>query len=320
MSEKTAFGRREFTLGLGAAGIATLVAGRGHAAAKKGTYPGIKVGYATITWGDAAADGKGGGARQAIAEISELGYPGVQLRAAITKEWKTPEELKADLDKVKLTFACLSGGGPSADPAKRAAEVEKFTTLVKFAKGAGALSVQATSPKRDEKVDKKAELESFAETLNAVGKATAELGVPLVFHPHMNQIGQDPADVEVIMKKTDPKYVKLLLDTGHWAAAGGDPVKAVHQYGKRLHVLHIKDVADRTPAPDDKDTKKYQFVELGQGKVNFKGVFDALKKNKFQGWAIVELDSVPKERKPKDAAAANKEFLEKLGLLVSASA
>ena len=313
-------GRRHFTLGLGAAGLVTLVrGGRAQAGGKKPVFPGIQVGYAAITWGDLSSSGSGG-ARQAVTEISALGYPGIQLRAAITKEWKTSDELKADLAKAKPTFACLSGGSPSADPAKRAAEVEKFVTLVKFAKGAGALAVQATSPKRDEKVDKQVELASFAETLNAVGKATAELGVPLVFHPHMGQIGQDPADVAVIMKKTDPKAVKLLLDTGHWAAAGGDPVKAVQQYGKRIVVLHVKDVSDKPDIRDTdpkKEARKYSFVELGQGKVDFKGVFNALKANKFQGWAIVELDSVPKDRAPKDAAAANKAFLESLGLVIA---
>ena len=321
---KSLLGRRDFTFGLGAAGLATLVvAPRARAgAAKKSAFPGIQVGYAAITWGDLSSSGSGG-ARQAVSEISALGYPGIQLRAAITKEWKTPDELKADLAKAKLTFACLSGGGPSADPTKRAAEVEKFVTLVKFAKGAGALAVQATSPKRDEKVDKQVELEAFAETLNAIGKETAALGVPLVFHPHMGQIGQDPADVAVIMKKTDPKAVKMLLDTGHWAAAGGDPVKAVKEYGKRIVVLHVKDVTDKpaAPEPGGKETttppKKYQFVELGQGKVDFKGVFNALKAIKFQGWAIVELDSVPKDRLPKDAAAANKAFLESLGLVIA---
>jgi inosose dehydratase len=320
-------GRRQFTFALGAAGglgAAGLLLGRsGHAAGKKAAYPGIQVGYAAITWGDQSSNGTGG-ARQAVAEISELGYPGIQLRAAITKEWKTPEELKADLAKAKLTFACLSGGGPSADPAKRDAEVERFVNLVKFAKGAGVQAVQATSPKRDEKVDKQAELISFSETLNAIGKATAALGVPLVFHPHMNQIGQDEADVALIMKKTDPKLVKLLLDTGHWAAAGGDPVKAVKEYGKRIVVLHVKDVTDKPeliPPPEPKkEPKKYAFVELGQGKVDFKGVFDALKANKFRGWAIVELDSVPAGRAPKEAAAANKAFLEGLGLAISPSA
>jgi inosose dehydratase len=304
-------GRRQFSLGVGAAGLATLLGGRAgqaFAAGKKDAFSGIKIGYAAITWGDDKV-------HQAITDIAAAGYSGIQLRRSITKDWKTPEELKAELAAAKLTFACLSGGGPLADPAKRAEEVEKFLEPVKFAKAAGALAVQATSPNRGDRptVDK-AELEAFADTLTAIGKETAKLGVPLVFHPHMNQIGEKPEDVAVIMKRADPKVVKMLMDVGHWAAAGGDPVAAIRQYGKRIAVLHIKDVTDQEPS--EKSKNKYKFVELGQGKVDFKGCFDALKAVGFKGWAIVELDSVPKERNPKDAAVANKTYIEELGAKV----
>jgi inosose dehydratase len=307
-------GRRHFTLGLGAAGLASAF-GMRDARAAKSAYPDIKVGYAAITWGDENA-------KQAMGEVAALGYRGIQLRATIVRDWKDPSFLKADLQHFKLTFACLSGGSPSADPAKRDEEVEKWATLVTFAKVAGALQVQATSPNRPATVDKAA-LEAFADTLNAIGKRTAAIGVPLVFHPHMNQLVESADEVDVVMKKTDPKLVRLLLDTGHWAAAGGDPAKAIKQYAKRLAMLHIKDVvvdpADPAAPPpaDGKPVVRHKFVELGQGKVDFKAVFNALKAARWKGWAVVELDSVPKDRAPKDAAVANQTFLEGLGLNVA---
>jgi inosose dehydratase len=308
-------GRRDFTLGAGALGLSLLAGLRarpalaGKAAPAAATTAGVLVGYAAITWGDK----KG---KTAIEDIAAAGYPGIQLRKNILEDFKTPADLKAELDRQHLVFACVSGGSPLPDPAKRQEEIEKFMKLAKFAREAGALSIQATSPKRADKVEP-AELKAFGETLTEIGRRTADIGLPLVFHPHMNQIGQDPEDVAAIMAASDPAYVKLLLDTGHWAAAGGDPVKAVKQYARRLAVLHIKDVRDRKPGPDPKDTKKYEFVELGQGKVDFKAVFRALKAAKFSGWAIVELDTVPEGRDPKEAALANKEFLvKKVGLKV----
>jgi inosose dehydratase len=306
MSQQRSFvmGRRAFVVGAGAAGLATL-APRAARAAKSAS--GISVGYAAITWGDKSS-------KTAIEEIAAAGYDGIQLRLAILKDYESPAALKADLEKAKLTFACLSGGSPSSDPAKRQAEVDKFLEGAKFAKAAGALSIQATSPRRGEKVEP-AELKAFGETLNEIGKKTAALGLPLVFHPHMNQIGQNPEEVEVILKASDARYVKLLLDTGHWAASGADPVAAVKAHGKRLGMLHIKDVKDHTPT--EPKGNKYEFVELGQGKVDFPAIFAALKAARYQGWAVVELDRVPAGRAPKDAALANKAFLEKtLGLQI----
>jgi inosose dehydratase len=298
-------GRRAFVLGAGAAGLAALAPRAARAAAR--TSSGISIGYAAITWGDQSS-------KTAIEEIAAAGYPGIQLRAAILKDFESPAALKAELGKARLTFACFSGGSPGADPAKRQAEVDKFLVGAKFAQAAGALSVQATSPRRGPKVEP-AELKAFAETLDQVGKKTAELGLPLVFHPHMDQIGQNPEEVDLILKSSDPRYVKLLLDTGHWAAAGGDPVKAVKTHARRLAMLHIKDVKARTPA--EPGGKPYEFVELGQGKVDFPAVFGALKEARYKGWAVVELDRVPAGRAPKDAALANKAFLEKtLGLQI----
>jgi inosose dehydratase len=292
------FRRREFTFGVGAV-AASAFAARSWAKAKS---PDISIGYAAITWGEK-------GARQAITEIAQVGYPGIQLRSNILKEFPSPDALKAELAKVHLTFACYSGGGPGGDPSKRADEVDKFMVGAKFARAAGALCVQSTSGHRDSK-GAAAALKELGLTLNEIGKRTAELGCPLVLHPHMGQMVQNPDEVDAVMAASDPKYVKLLLDTGHYAAAGGDPVKAIRTHGKRLGMLHIKDVIDKPGG-------KYQFVELGKGKVDFRAVFAALRAEGFHGWAVVELDSVPAGRAPREAAAANKEFLEKtVGLSV----
>jgi inosose dehydratase len=297
------FRRRDFTFGVGAVAACGLARRALADKAKATRSPDISIGYAAITWGEK-------GARQAITEIAQVGYPGIQLRSNILKEFDSPDALKAELAKAHLTFACYSGGGPSADPAKRAAEVDKFLVGAKFARAAGALCVQSTSGHRGDKLDEAA-LKEFGQTLNEIGKRTAEVGLPLVLHPHMGQLVQNPEEVDVVMAATDPRYVQLLLDTGHYAAAGGDPVKAIKTHGKRLGMLHIKDVIDKGPKG------KYQFVELGKGKVDFRAVFAALRAAGFHGWAVVELDSVPAGRAPKDAAAANKEFLEKtVGLSV----
>jgi inosose dehydratase len=52
--------------------------------------------------------------------------------------------------------------------------------------------------------------------------------------------------------------------------------------------------------------------------VDVPAVFEALRKVNFRGWAVVELDGVPDNaHSPKEAAAANKQYLqEKLGLTI----
>ena len=145
--------------------------------------------------------------------------------------------------------------------------------------------------------------------LTEIGKRAADLGVPVGYHNHMGSLGERPDEVDRIMTAVDPRYVKLELDIAHYQQGGGDPVRAIRQYHDRLLFLHIKDV-ESLPASDERG-RSYRWVELGRGKVDLPAVFAALKKVKFRGWAVIELDSVPdKARTPKEYAQISKKYVE----------
>ncbi len=58
-------------------------------------------------------------------------------------------------------------------------------------------------------------------------------------------------------------------------------------------------------------------MELGQGKVDLHGVFNALESINFKGWGIVELDSVPeKEKSPRQCAEITMAYLQKSGIKI----
>src|SRR5579872_3330286 len=107
----------------------------------------------------------------------------------------------------------------------------------------------------------------------------------------MNTISEHPGNLDIVMESSDPKYVKLLLDTAHSVAGGGDPAATIMKYHERMQFVHLKDVVD---SPLDSPGSKYPFkwVELGRGRVDLPAVFTALEKVKYQGWAVVELDRV----------------------------
>src|SRR2546426_1044066 len=127
----------------------------------------------------------------------------------------------------------------------------------------------------------------------------AERGMPLGYHHHRGALGQSPEEVARVLDATDPRFVHLLLDTAHYQQAGGDPAVAVRQHAGRLLFLHIKDLAGN------------RFVELGRGSVDLHAVFAALDAIKFDGWGVVELDSVtdPAET-PKESGVIARRYLE----------
>jgi len=298
------FTRRTFLAGLGS--ITALNALPSFAAS--GRLPGIRYCYAAITWGNEE--------RQAIDDIAAAGYPGIQFRANAVADFK-PAELKDLLAQHKLTFVALSSGEISLDEPE-ADQIAQHVANAKFVKDSGGLYLQIldklTSYDRSVTPDQCKRLGRF---LTELGKRTADIGVPLGYHNHLNTLSQSPANLDLILENTDPKYAKLELDTAHLVAGGGDPAKAIEKYHDRLLFLHLKDVRD-IPADTPKAKYPFEFVELGRGRVDFPSVFAALKKVKFRGWAVVELDRVPdKSRTPKDCAIISKDYLQqKIGVTV----
>jgi inosose dehydratase len=294
--------RRTFVGGLGAvAAVSTLPA---FAAPKGGD---IRFGYTAMTWGAAE--------RQAVDDISAVGFPGIQFRIDAVTEFK-PEELKDLLAQHKLTFVALSSGevsldGPAAD------EITKHVANAQFVKDSGGLYLQVLDAlKTYPRTVTPEECKQLGKLLTEIGKRTADLGIPLGYHNHMNTISEHPANLDLVLENSDPQYVKLELDTAHSVAGGGDPAKTIERYHDRMLFLHIKDVVDLPMT--SKMKYPFQWVELGRGRVDLPAVFAALDKVHFHGWAVVELDKVPdSSRTPKECAIISRDYLtQKIGLKV----
>ena len=263
----------------------------------------IRFGYAAITWG--------GKDEQAIKEISEVGFRGIQLRSNILENYgERPSQLRALLDHNHLEMVALSSGGVAVTPGTEKAEIAKHVRNAQFVKDVGGKYLQVTdSAKPKGRQPTAADFKQLGAILTEIGKRVTELGIPLGYHNHMGSLGEAPDHVDHIMEQTDQRYVKLELDIAHYQQGGGDPAKAIRGYHDRLLFLHIKDV--ESLSPPDREGRPYRFVELGRGRVDLPAVFAALKEVRFNGWAVVELDSVPDpSRTAKECAIISKKYLE----------
>jgi inosose dehydratase len=315
--------RREFLGGIGAAAIAaSLPLEALHA--RELLYPPadlsyfdtpippgpseIHFGYAAITWG--------GKDRHAIDDIAAVGFRGIQLRSNCIAEFGSPAAVRDLLSQHELKFVALSSGDLQSDSANARWSIAEHAEHAKFLRDASGLYLQIIDNRPKGRIATPADFKQLGKALTELGKRTADFGIPLGYHNHMGSLGERPEELDQVMTDADPRYVKLELDIAHYFQGGGDPVKAIEKYSDCLVFVHIKDVERFTPGKDAEHS--YRFVELGQGLVDLPAVFEALHKINFRGWAIVELDAVPDNaRSPKEAAAANKEYLqEKLRLTV----
>ena len=301
--------RRQFLSALSASSVASYVVSRfstSEASAKElsGTLAAadalsIKYGYAAITWGADIV--------KAMEDISAVGFRAIQLRGeAFAQYGDKPKALRELIEKHRLTFAVLSSGNLSIDPAREQEMLATHTQHAQFVKDAGGLYLQVIDERPKGRPVVPDDYRRLGRLMTELGKRTGNLGVPLVYHHHMNSTGEKPHEVAAVLDAADKRHVRLLFDTAHYQQGGGDPVAAIRTYRDWIEVVHLKDVR---PAPES-GSAGYQFVELGRGRVDLPGVFAALREINYEKWAIVELDRVPDPgRTPKQAAETNKRYL-----------
>ncbi len=241
----------------------------------------------SMTWGDDYVTG--------IADIAKAGFHGVQLRANVLPRFgEKPAELKGLLAQHTLDFVCFSGGTVLLAPEKEAETLDLQEKQARFVGAAGGLHMQVTDERPKDRLATSEDRKRMGGLLTKLGQRTQALGVKLVYHNHMGNLGERPEEVAEVLAATDPAMVGLLLDMAHYAQAGGDVAAAVRTHRSRLGLIHAKDVRTVPKAADaPANAKSYQFVELGRGRVDLPGAFTALADVGYRGWVILELDAVP---------------------------
>jgi inosose dehydratase len=269
----------------------------------------FKLGYHAITWREQL--------EQAMNEISELGYRGIQIHQPdYAKYAQSAGEFKTLLAAKHLTLVSLSTRDITIKPETEKQEIADCVTMARWMKEVGGLYLQVSDAVRGSGYRPMPDdYRKLGRRLTELGKRTfGEYGIKLGYHNQMNSLGERREEVDRILDATDAKAVWVLPDIAHLHVAQGDEVKFTRDYITRIVYPHFKDVRISQPWSKTLDGStlrpKYDFVELGQGKVNVQGVFQLLKDFRYQGWIVIELDSAPAGRTPKESAAISKRFVE----------
>jgi len=169
----------------------------------------------------------------------------------------------------------------------------------------GAKNVVIGPPGRGDEAEIPDKIKAMAPFLNELGKIAQGFGMEIGLHPHVNTIVETPAEIDMIMELTDPRYVGMAPDTGHIALGGGNPLAIIKKYSSRLNYFHLKDVAGTFVRPGFGSNLR----ELGNGEVDFPGIMAFLKETGFKGWLNVEQDNT--ELTPPESATQSMNYINK---------
>lgn len=120
----------------------------------------------------------------------------------------------------------------------------------------------------------------------------------VAYHHHMGTVIQSEPDLERLLAGAPD--VQLLLDAGHLAFAGVDPVAVARRHSARIAHVHLKSVRPEVVERVRREGWSFYravaggvFTVAGDGGVDYPAIFRILAGADYRGWLVVEAEEDP---------------------------
>lgn len=172
-----------------------------------------------------------------IERVAQVGYKHVEFAGYFGR---TPEQVRAVLDRVKLT-------SPSAHIPMDLLRTD-LDAQVHAAQVIGQQYITVPSLGRTETPMTTADAwKRTADEFNRLGSTLKGRGLNLAFHSHSGEfldVGGGKTGMDVFIAGTDPSLVTFEIDLLWARVAGQDPVAWFNRYPGRFKMWHVKDMRD----------------------------------------------------------------------------
>lgn len=239
--------------------------------------------------------------------MRDTGFIGVRVTSfpEILKQWGTTQgEMEREVARRNLHVVTISFSAPVQDPSRHGECVASAQRAMKFLSGFGADRLVVFSPsRRAPGADSEAGFQAMCTGFNKIGEAARKMGFEAGLHNHMGQMAQTSAEIDRVMKLTDPALFHFSPDTAHLDLAGANVPRTLEKYKHRIMFLDYKDARWTTPTADvvepngqthPKNSTEAKFLDsiydLGDGEVDFPACHRVLKSIRYKGWICVDLD------------------------------
>ncbi len=202
---------------------------------------------------------------------------------------------------------------------------EKLDEIIAFSKEVGVSYIICSfpgfkDPERGKSVPAKERANAFtledwrwnAEQFNAIGEKVAAAGMKFGYHNHTMEFRKAEGVVpyDELLRLTDPAKVTMEMDCGWVTVAGANPIQYLEKYSSRISMLHVKDFKGITP--DSSIVNVPTIVELGQGSIDYRPIFQAAAKAGGVKHCFVEQEGY--NVAPMEGMKIDADYMHKLGI------
>jgi myo-inosose-2 dehydratase len=143
-----------------------------------------------------------------------------------------------------------------------------------------------------------AEWARFVAGLKHLCTVAASEEMRVVYHHHMGTVVQTEAELDRLLAAVPTLF--LLLDPGHLAFAGIDPVAVAQRHATRIAHVHLKSVRPAIAERARRESWSFcravtegVFTIPGDGCVDFPAIFAILAAADYRGWLVAEAEEDP---------------------------
>jgi len=160
-----------------------------------------------------------------------------------------------------------------------------------------------------------AEWPKFVAGLKHLAAVAVREEMKIVYHHHMGTVIQREADLDRLLASVPEIW--LLLDAGHLAFAGIDPVAVAQRYAARIAHVHLKSVRPTVAERVRREGWSFYravangvFTVAGDGCVDYQAIFSILAAADYRGWLVVEAEEDPVKVPALPKAKKAREFVQ----------
>ena len=258
---------------------------------------------------------------EAIARAADFGYQGYEIdigdfgNTGLGLHW--PEEFtdervagageaarKAGVEISSLCLGVLWRFYPSsADESERAQAAEIIRQAAPFAASVGAKVILLPVGQPDSLTTEQAR-DNLVEVLKACAPAAEEAGVVYGVENVGQALAHTAGDLIEIVTRVGSPACQVYYDVGNATAQDADPVADMHQLGKRIVMMHVKDFRQTE--------SRRELAIIGDGMVNFEGVAKAAGEIGYDGYLTLEVPGTAETAD--EVAIRSRDALRRFGL------
>ncbi|MEP9393754.1 sugar phosphate isomerase/epimerase family protein [Gordonia sp. VNQ95] len=277
------------------------------------TTTGLRIAAAPISWGVCEVPDWGYQVHRdrVLGEMRELGVTAAETGPEGFLP-SAPQELRDTLASFELT--CVGSFVPVVlHDADHDPEPEVSEVLDRLEISGGDVVVLAAATGVDG-YDARPDLDdaqwsTLLANLDRLDRMAARRGVVAALHPHVGTLIENREEVYRVLENSS---IGLCLDTGHLLIGGSDPLEITAAFTDRIRHAHLKDVrldlAEQVQRGELSYTEAVaagMYVPLGAGRARISKVVGALTDAGYQGWFVLEQDTILADEAAADSAAAD---------------